>query len=248
MGDSRRFRRQGSWDNAHHRSPRHRVTAANGSGPRDRDRRHDYRSRSPSPSRARRDDRSRSPDWRHRTSNRDRDRDRARDRDRDRDSLRDRRRDYQRRDRHRSPSPHASGPSSPALPNRSHPRALASPPPRRPFDRASPSHPRDASPSLSSQHAPKTGPRQPSKGRQAPTAARQQSALDGSAMQVDLDGHGEDDMAAMQALMGFGNFGSTKNTKVLGNNVGAVHKEKKTEYRQYMNRQGGFNRPLSPSR
>ncbi|RMJ07467.1 hypothetical protein CDV36_012932 [Fusarium kuroshium] len=58
----------------------------------------------------------------------------------------------------------------------------------------------------------------------------------------------DDEMAAMQAMMGFGGFGTTKNKKVVGNNVGAVAKEKKTEYRQYMNRQGGFNRPLSPSR
>jgi U4/U6.U5 tri-snRNP-associated protein 3 len=58
----------------------------------------------------------------------------------------------------------------------------------------------------------------------------------------------DDDMAAMQAMMGFGGFGTTKNKKVSGNNAGGVHKEKKTEYRQYMNRNGGFNRPLSPSR
>ena len=58
----------------------------------------------------------------------------------------------------------------------------------------------------------------------------------------------DDDMAAMQAMMGFGGFGTTKNQKVAGNNASAVHKDKKTEYRQYMNRQGGFNRPLSPSR
>ncbi|KAF6836327.1 U4/U6.U5 tri-snRNP-associated protein 3 [Colletotrichum musicola] len=58
----------------------------------------------------------------------------------------------------------------------------------------------------------------------------------------------DDGMAAMQAMMGFGGFGTTKNQKIAGNNVGAVRKEKKTEYRQYMNRQGGFNRPLSPSR
>lgn len=57
-----------------------------------------------------------------------------------------------------------------------------------------------------------------------------------------------DDMDAMQAMMGFGGFGTTKGQKIAGNNVGAVRKEKKTEYRQYMNRQGGFNRPLSPSR
>lgn len=58
----------------------------------------------------------------------------------------------------------------------------------------------------------------------------------------------DDDMAAMQAMMGFGAFGSTKGKKIAGNNTGGVVKEKKTEYRQYMNRQGGFNRPLSPSR
>lgn len=58
----------------------------------------------------------------------------------------------------------------------------------------------------------------------------------------------DDGMDAMQAMLGFGGFGTTKNQKVLGNNVGAVRKEKKTEYRQYMNRVGGFNRPLSPSR
>lgn len=58
----------------------------------------------------------------------------------------------------------------------------------------------------------------------------------------------EDGMGDMAAMMGFGGFGSTKGKKVVGNNVGAVRKEKKTEYRQYMNRVGGFNRPLSPSR
>jgi U4/U6.U5 tri-snRNP-associated protein 3 len=62
---------------------------------------------------------------------------------------------------------------------------------------------------------------------------------------VVVEDDGLDDMAAM---MGFGGFGTTKGKKVLGNNVGAARKEKKTEYRQYMNRVGGFNRPLSPTR
>ncbi|KAJ1328985.1 U4/U6.U5 tri-snRNP-associated protein 3 [Microdochium nivale] len=52
----------------------------------------------------------------------------------------------------------------------------------------------------------------------------------------------------MAAMMGFGGFGSTKGQKVTGNNAYYVRKEKKTEYRQYMNRVGGFNRPLSPGR
>lgn len=56
-----------------------------------------------------------------------------------------------------------------------------------------------------------------------------------------------DEDGRMLKMMGFGGFRSTKNTKVPGNekNYG-VRKEKKSEYRQYMNRQGGFNRPLSP--
>lgn len=58
----------------------------------------------------------------------------------------------------------------------------------------------------------------------------------------------DDGMADMQAMMGFGGFGTTKGKKVAGNNAYAVRKEKTTVYRQYMNRTKGFNRPLSPSR
>ncbi|EMC96335.1 hypothetical protein BAUCODRAFT_470759 [Baudoinia panamericana UAMH 10762] len=53
----------------------------------------------------------------------------------------------------------------------------------------------------------------------------------------------------MLEKMGFKSFRSTKNTKVPGNDKNyGVHKVKKSEYRQYMNRVGGFNRPLSPTR
>ena len=38
----------------------------------------------------------------------------------------------------------------------------------------------------------------------------------------------------MGAMMGFAGFGTTKQKKVQGNNVGAVAKNKVTEYRQYM--------------
>jgi len=48
----------------------------------------------------------------------------------------------------------------------------------------------------------------------------------------------------MMKVMGFGTFDSTKNKKVKGNNVGEVHVVVKRKYRQYMNRKGGFNRPL----
>ncbi|KAF2219384.1 hypothetical protein BDZ85DRAFT_268916 [Elsinoe ampelina] len=61
----------------------------------------------------------------------------------------------------------------------------------------------------------------------------------------------EDDelLQEVKATMGFAGFKSSKNRQVPGNNKNhGVKKEKQTQYRQYMNRVGGFNRPLSPSR
>lgn len=59
----------------------------------------------------------------------------------------------------------------------------------------------------------------------------------------------DDDDWDMLCTMGFGGFKTTKNTKVPGNDKNyGVRKEKQMEARQYMNRQGGFNRPLSPGR
>ena len=50
-------------------------------------------------------------------------------------------------------------------------------------------------------------------------------------------------------IMGFARFKSTKNKKVPGNDKNyGVRKDTQIKARQYMNRQGGFNRPLSPSR
>ncbi|RPB04178.1 DUF1777-domain-containing protein, partial [Choiromyces venosus 120613-1] len=66
---------------------------------------------------------------------------------------------------------------------------------------------------------------------------------DGEAMEGVMD----DEEAQMRAMMGFGGFGTTKQKKVRGNDVGGVYKNKPTKYRQYMNRPGGFNRALSPS-
>ncbi|KEI38089.1 uncharacterized protein L969DRAFT_18874 [Mixia osmundae IAM 14324] len=55
----------------------------------------------------------------------------------------------------------------------------------------------------------------------------------------------DDDAAAMAALMGFGGFGTTKGHHVAGNNdIGTADVKKERVYRQYMNRRGGFNRPL----
>ncbi|KAJ1952589.1 U4/U6.U5 small nuclear ribonucleoprotein, partial [Dipsacomyces acuminosporus] len=48
----------------------------------------------------------------------------------------------------------------------------------------------------------------------------------------------------MMALMGFGGFDTTKGRAVPGNNAGLANVKKQRKYRQYMNRKGGFNRPL----
>ena len=63
----------------------------------------------------------------------------------------------------------------------------------------------------------------------------------------DLDGM--DDAEQMRLLLGFsGDFGSTKGKAVEDNQKsaakGAANKNKARKYRQYMNRKGGFNRPL----
>lgn len=60
---------------------------------------------------------------------------------------------------------------------------------------------------------------------------------------ADLEGKTEDEQEMMR-LMGFCSFDTTKGKKVDGNDVGTVHVILKRKYRQYMNRKGGFNRPL----
>ncbi|XP_075873276.1 U4/U6.U5 small nuclear ribonucleoprotein 27 kDa protein-like [Nelusetta ayraudi] len=60
----------------------------------------------------------------------------------------------------------------------------------------------------------------------------------------DMDGKTEDEIEMMKA-MGFASFGTTKGKKTDGSvNAHAVNVSMKRKYRQYMNRKGGFNRPL----
>ncbi|KAI0374956.1 DUF1777-domain-containing protein [Pilatotrama ljubarskyi] len=70
---------------------------------------------------------------------------------------------------------------------------------------------------------------------EAPT----EGAEEGEAMEAT-----NDDDAAMMALMGLTGFGSTKGKHVDGNQEGAANIKKMRTWRQYMNRRGGFNRPL----
>ncbi|PGH17264.1 hypothetical protein AJ80_04906 [Polytolypa hystricis UAMH7299] len=75
-----------------------------------------------------------------------------------------------------------------------------------------------------------------------------ESKRDAMEINSTVDGDEDEMDQLMRKTMGFSTFRTTQNTKIPGNNIYGVRKEKKTEYRQYMNRSGGFNRPLSPSR
>uniref|UniRef100_A0A0K0E0W9 U4/U6.U5 small nuclear ribonucleoprotein 27 kDa protein n=1 Tax=Strongyloides stercoralis TaxID=6248 RepID=A0A0K0E0W9_STRER len=72
---------------------------------------------------------------------------------------------------------------------------------------------------------------------------RKDSKKDHKSKQINVDklNDCEDEM---MKIMGFGNFNTTKNKKVEGNDVGCVNIKKSRKYRQYMNRKGGFNKPL----
>jgi U4/U6.U5 tri-snRNP-associated protein 3 len=54
----------------------------------------------------------------------------------------------------------------------------------------------------------------------------------------------DDPEAQMMKLMGFGGFETTKGKHVAGADMSGANVKKQPKYRQYMNRRGGFNRPL----
>ncbi|VDP22284.1 unnamed protein product [Soboliphyme baturini] len=55
-----------------------------------------------------------------------------------------------------------------------------------------------------------------------------------------------DEETLLKQTLGFTSFDSTKGKKVPSNVRGLSSVHKKRKYRQYMNRRGGFNRPLDP--
>jgi len=81
-----------------------------------------------------------------------------------------------------------------------------------------------------------------------PGPSRPRINLDPDAPDADEEGEEMDDTneddAAMMAMMGMAGFGSTKGKVVEGNQEGAASIKKVRTWRQYMNRRGGFNRPL----
>ena len=77
-------------------------------------------------------------------------------------------------------------------------------------------------------------------------AARTGDVADKDAAMANGEVDETDEDAMLRRVMGFAAFNTTKNKKVPGNDKNyGVRKDKKTKYRQYMNRQGGFHcRPL----
>uniref|UniRef100_A0A8C4NEB9 U4/U6.U5 small nuclear ribonucleoprotein 27 kDa protein n=2 Tax=Eptatretus burgeri TaxID=7764 RepID=A0A8C4NEB9_EPTBU len=70
------------------------------------------------------------------------------------------------------------------------------------------------------------------------------SATNVNLTEADMEGKSEEEVEMMK-LMGFGSFATTKGKRVDGSsNAHAVNIALKRKYRQYMNRKGGFNRPL----
>ena len=62
----------------------------------------------------------------------------------------------------------------------------------------------------------------------------------------ELEGKSQEEIDMLK-LMGFSTFDTTKGKHVDGAcNAFAVNIQQKRKYRQYMNRKGGFNRPLDP--
>lgn len=59
----------------------------------------------------------------------------------------------------------------------------------------------------------------------------------------DMEGKSQEEIDMMK-MMGFAGFDTTKGKQVNGNDAGGVHHVVRRKYRQYMNRRGGFNRPL----
>lgn len=61
--------------------------------------------------------------------------------------------------------------------------------------------------------------------------------------EAELQDMPEDEQELMR-VMGFSGFDTTKDKQVVGNDIYSANICKKRRYRQYMNRKGGFNRPL----
>ncbi|KAJ7632488.1 hypothetical protein FB45DRAFT_912577 [Roridomyces roridus] len=95
-------------------------------------------------------------------------------------------------------------------------------------------------------------PRSPPRERDNPPPKREPPRTESGRVNLDPDAPDEpneedvdmDDDAGMMSMMGMSGFGSTKGKHIEGNQEGSVSVKKQRTWRQYMNRRGGFNRPL----
>ncbi|CAL9110904.1 unnamed protein product [Musa textilis] len=168
---------------------------------------------------------------------RDRDRDRERDRNRDRDRERNRDRDHRKRSRSRSLSRSRSRSAERHRRRHHHHRRLPAPDTHRHKRRRDGSDDdRDRRRSSASEHA-EGGPKEEKK--QAGNGQR------GGEVSAPTDA--DPDEVEMMKMLGIPlGFDSTKGKP--GNDVSGVRAVTKRQPRQYMNRRGGFNRPLPPER
>ncbi|CAG8530006.1 11546_t:CDS:2 [Paraglomus brasilianum] len=87
----------------------------------------------------------------------------------------------------------------------------------------------------------RTKERRKSRSRSKSRSPRKDESTNVVEVSIDPD---EEPEKAMLAFMGISGFSTTKGAKVTGNDMSAVNIKKQRQYRQYMNRRGGFNRPL----
>lgn len=92
-------------------------------------------------------------------------------------------------------------------------------------------------------HSPDDRKRSPKKNSTAGGAVPQYLLNRPEITDKDLEGKSEEEQNMMK-MMGFAGFDTTKGKHVPGNDMHAVNLLQKRKYRQYMNRKGGFNRPL----
>jgi len=89
---------------------------------------------------------------------------------------------------------------------------------------------------------------QPEPSKSSATASAHPSVDPKTPEHIQEDGEAMDDIndedPVMMAAMGLTGFGSTKGKHVEGNQEGSTNVKKIRTWRQYMNRRGGFNRPL----
>ncbi|XP_078284882.1 U4/U6.U5 small nuclear ribonucleoprotein 27 kDa protein isoform X2 [Rhinoraja longicauda] len=78
----------------------------------------------------------------------------------------------------------------------------------------------------------------------SPSRPKDQEATEHEISEADMEGKTEEEIEMLK-IMGFGAFDTSKGKKMDGSvNAYAVNVQQKRKYRQYMNRKGGFNRPL----